>query len=73
MLHSFVAVENLPRLQSVLTRNDASGFKGFKASVGNSGPKIDEVIFLVGIRHCCLSQCHGFASGWLPGRAIAAK
>jgi hypothetical protein len=51
MLNSFVAVENLPRLQCVLTRDDPSGFKGFKASVRNPGPKIDEVIFLVGFRH----------------------
>jgi hypothetical protein len=51
MLNSFVAVENLPRLQCALTRNDACGFKGFEASVRNPGPKIDEVIFLVRFRH----------------------
>ena len=51
MLNSFVAVENLPRRQCALTRDDASGFKRFKASVRNPGAKINEVIFLVSFRH----------------------
>jgi hypothetical protein len=51
MLNPFVAVENLPRPQCALTRDDASRIEGFIASVRNPGPEIDELIFVVGFRH----------------------
>ena len=67
MLDPHVAVENLPRLQYALSRDDASGLEGFKASVRNPRPKIDEVIFLVGFRHLI----DEFQCGSLPIRNVA--
>ena len=73
MLNSFVAVENLPRLQCALTRDDASGFKRFKASVRDPGPKIDEVILLVSFRHLIGNRSAAVSIQRLPKRAITAK